>query len=220
MEIYYYLYKITNLINRKIYVGVHKTTNINDDYMGSGKLLKAAIIKYGIENFNKEILDTFDNPIDMFDAEAKLVNEDFISMNETYNIKLGGEGGWDYINSNFSSDQKIIAAKASRISYRDKLKNAEYAKSISIKHRNSTKNAWKNGKYINANIGYGFEGKHHTDEAKCKISKAISKVQRGKGNSMYGMMWIYNEDLKESKRIPKDDPIPEGWLKGRKQKFN
>lgn len=54
----YYLYQITNLVNNKIYVGVHKTTDMNDGYMGSGKVIRAAIEKYGAENFKKDILET------------------------------------------------------------------------------------------------------------------------------------------------------------------
>ena len=43
------IYRTTNLINQKFYVG--KDTHNNPNYYGSGKRLKLAIKKYGIENF-------------------------------------------------------------------------------------------------------------------------------------------------------------------------
>lgn len=95
---YFTIYKITNLVNNKIYIGMHKTKNLNDNYMGSGKVIRTAIRKYGLKNFNKEILFVFDNEQEMRDKEKELVTEDFLNRSDTYNLTLGGKGGFYYVN--------------------------------------------------------------------------------------------------------------------------
>lgn len=52
------------------------------------------------------------------------------------------------------------------------------------------------------------------------FSRIQSELQRGKGNSQYGTMWIHSIELKQSKRISKTDDIPEGWKRGRVLKFD
>ena len=88
---YHYFYKITNNLNSHYYYGIHSTNYLNDGYMGSGKRLKYAYEKYGIENFTKEILEFFDTREDAAKHEAEIVNEVLIKDNNCYNIVLGGD---------------------------------------------------------------------------------------------------------------------------------
>ncbi len=87
---YYTVYKTTNLVNGKIYVGFHGTNDLDDDYLGSGKLLKQAVKKYGEECFVKEYIDIFDNQKDAELLESQIVNREFVEREDTYNISLGG----------------------------------------------------------------------------------------------------------------------------------
>jgi hypothetical protein len=107
---YYTIYKITNKINGKFYIGKHITENLFDDYMGSGKLIKKAIQKYGIHNFQKDILKIYDNEHDMNIAETLLID---LKDNLSYNLQPGGIGGWKYVNENNLSNNEDSKKKKS-----------------------------------------------------------------------------------------------------------
>ena len=86
------IYKITNLINGKIYVG--KDTTNDKNYFGSGLLIKRSIEKFGIKNFKKEILEECENNEELCKKEKFWINKlDSTNINIGYNISCGGDGG-------------------------------------------------------------------------------------------------------------------------------
>jgi hypothetical protein len=89
---YYTIYKITNIMNNKIYIGRHKTMDLDDGYMGSGTRICAAIKKYGVDNFLKEIILQCDNYNDMILRESEMVNSEFVKCDSNYNVIPGGDG--------------------------------------------------------------------------------------------------------------------------------
>lgn len=87
---YYTVYKITNKINGKIYVGFHSTNDLDDGYLGSGKLIKRAIQKHGKDNFEKTILSIHDTKEAAEAEEKKIVDLEFTLREDTYNVSIGG----------------------------------------------------------------------------------------------------------------------------------
>lgn len=120
----YIVYQTTNLINSKIYIGVHKTkdSSVFDGYIGCGVSISEpsmymypktpfqyAVKKYGVKNFKRIVLKSFDNENDAYKLEAELVNIDFIKRKDTYNIALGGnKGSYLFPINQFDKDGNFI----------------------------------------------------------------------------------------------------------------
>ena len=111
MKKYNFVYQTKNLINSKTYIGVHQTDDIDDGYIGGGikrlshakvlckksnSIFAQAVVKYGYENFKREILGFFDTYEECLEEEKYLVNENWVKDRSNYNITLGGRGrkGW------------------------------------------------------------------------------------------------------------------------------
>ena len=88
---YFFIYETTNLINNKKYRGIHKTKNINDNYIGSGVSFEFAIKKYGKDNFKREILEYCYSYDELLEKEKLYVNEEWVKDRENYNTKTGGQ---------------------------------------------------------------------------------------------------------------------------------
>jgi len=99
---------------------MHKTKDLNDNYMGSGLKLRNAYNKYGIENFKKEILFTLDSREEMIQKEKELVTEEFCRRHDTYNICIGGHGGGIRKGAVLSEETKQKISITNKIVMQDK----------------------------------------------------------------------------------------------------
>jgi hypothetical protein len=215
---FYYLYEIRNNLNGKIYVGVHKTKSLDDGYMGSGKVIQRAITKHGVENFTKVVLEYFENAEAMYAREKEVVTDEFLLREDTYNLKRGGNGGFDYINTS----GKNLYNKNGTAGYgKENLIHGDEQKAILIKNgtfNQHCKNISNSMKKFIAENGNWWIGRPHSIETKEKIGKANSEHQTGSGNSQFGTCWIQHELLgtRKCKKELLPEYIEQGWIKGRK----
>lgn len=178
MKKYNYVYKITNLVNGKIYIGKHSTDDVNDGYMGSGVVLRQAYKKYGLECFTKEVIDYYNNTIELNQGEIYWIAQ-FNSTNSEigYNLTYGGDGGTPTEETRRKvshtlkgrhhteeTRQKISAANKGKSSpNKGKTFSEEYRRKLSESHKGQP----------------GFwTGKPLSEETKQKISAANKGRQR------------------------------------------
>jgi hypothetical protein len=211
---YHTVYKITNIINGMIYIGKHSTNNLNDDYMGSGKALNEDYDEYGIENFTKEILFIFETEDEALEKEREIVNYEFIYKNDNYNLAIGG-GTLELTEEKRKEKNRKAALKMNEINWND----PEFIKRAKKRSSNTFKKLHKEGKVK----PFDWTGKKHTKESKKKMSKSHKGKHDGEKNSQYGTCWIHHLEKEENKKIKKEELksyLNEGWIKGRKMKFN
>lgn len=199
---YYYIYKTTNILDGKYYIGCHQTDNINDGYLGSGKYLKSAIKKYGATNFKFEILKYAFSKDEMLKLEKELVTEEVVRDSKSYNLKIGGSGGNPGIVGAFKGKQHLETTK-------EKIRNASL-KQITTKEKRlkCSINNWakKNPDAHKAHVSSMFKGKPKSENQKRKLSdanKGNKLVNNGKINK-----WIKQDELPLF--------LQKGWILGKK----
>lgn len=148
---YHYIYKTTCLITSKFYIGMHSTDNLDDGYLGSGKIIRRSIKKYGAENHSFEVLEFASTRKELSNRERVIVNNSLIENVLCMNLRLGGEGG--------SSGHSI-----------------ETRLKISESRKGQINNKWEDKS--RAKMSQYRTGRKHTAETKEKVSRANTGASR------------------------------------------
>jgi hypothetical protein len=196
----HFVYCTQNLLDGKIYVGKHSALTLQDQYLGSGSRLREAIQKDGIHNFVRHILHICESEEEALFLESELVDEEFVSRENTYNVSVGGSG--------FTIDAARLGTYAShKTNWADPNFRARQALRNSRLHAEGKMKA------------PSFLGHHHSEASKKAIGCANAIHQSGEGNSQFGTLWVKNDALKRSQKIRQDELavfIANGWVRGRK----
>lgn len=225
---YLFIYKTTNILSGKYYIGMHSTDDLDDGYLGSGTRLRYSINKHGKENFIREILEFCKTREELKNREVEIVNLNEIAKIDCINLKVGGYGG-------FSSEEHKIkffteGVKNGRLKTNELLKNkfgADFQSEITKNFRSSLENdeTLKDDWILKIKIGLSnagfcdgtFKNKKHSEETKKLMSESAKGTGLGETNSQFGTCWITKNGA--NKKIKKEDLETyqlEGWLKGRK----
>ena len=218
---YGYIYKTTNLITNKIYIGQkHSNLFLGDKYLGSGKRLRDSIKHYGKENFKVELIEEIESKDLMDEREIYWIS--YYKSTDTeigYNISQGGNVNRTMVGENnpfygkhHSEEQRLIWSTTRK----------------GQKHRPHTEEE-------KLKIGISNKGKVLSEETKLKISKnnkrarlgvklsddtklKLSLAKKGKVTKAKNCVYITNDIT--SKRVPEEEVqtyIEQGWRRGRKK---
>ena len=185
----HFIYMTTNLITNEKYIGKHYGTE-DDSYLGSGKILQRAILKYGKENFKREILYISKNAEENNQKEKEFIKVyNAVEDRKFYNIAEGGDGG-DIFHTLPIEQQDQLRERA-RLQCTGE-GNPMYGKHHSEEIKNKlcqidksytqTQEYRDNMSKIKSGEGNGMYGKHHTEEAKQKMSDAKKGKKLGAEN--------------------------------------
>jgi len=212
------IYEIKNRKNGKSYIGQHSSDELGK-YWGSGKLIKRAINKHGLENFDRYILERCSTREELNERERYWIEEKD-SINTGYNLSKGGTGGDTSRFIEYSEEWKEgqrhrtkkywtslseseLRERSNKVSGEE---NGMFGKVGYWKNKNIPKNVIKKGlksrRIYVANGNPNWKG--GISKNKCKCGKNIAAINRtcsdcrdrkSKNNPFYGK--THSEEIKK-----------------------
>lgn len=232
------IYKLTNTINEKVYIGKSENLGKRIKYhisslthgKNKNKHLQNAYSKYGSGNFSVEIIEVLDNDADINEREKYWISYyKANNRNYGYNLTNGGDGGNGYFDC-MTEDEKNkhlqVLSEAhkgennplyGKHCYTDgsilKYFTEEEAKPYIEQgwHKGIPQRIRENERNGNMGENNGFYGKKHTEETRQKISASRKENK----NWNYGLV-IYHRGDEQKYILPSeiDQYEKDGWIKG------
>ena len=211
-----YIYKITNIVNGKCYIGVTTKENPNERWSNHKSAIRAnsgcpflqkAVKKYGEESFKFEVI------IICFDEDTfKFENEYIIKYNSMspngYNVAVGGIRGPTFLGKHHSEEtKKILSIKSREYHNRPEIKERHSQRAIEYNKTCNTGELLRNSeKWQQAvregRIGGGNHGTSYTEESKKKISEGLKAYYKKRKEDSINKKEIYinREKISETRR--------------------
>ncbi len=214
---YHYIYRTTCVVTGKFYVGMHSTDNLQDGYLGSGKILGYSRCKHGDESHRLEILEMCGSRGELRQREREIVNEELLADPLNMNLKYGGEGGWTAQASRCGGSK---SGAKNGVKHRELMSDPKYAKMVStrIKDGLSASSKWNSVK-TEKQQRMTAVANSETAMEKRKATFAKNKHMQGENNSQFGTCWLSTGDLTVKVKAHRlDEYLALGFTRGRKKK--
>jgi hypothetical protein len=220
---FYIVYQSTNRLNQRYYIGWHKTHDLADGYLGSGKRLRREVHKYGGDSFTREVLFCCDSAVEAFAKEREIVRQ-HLGNPLCLNLADGGHGGWTRSGPPIRNYTPTIRANIS--ASKTGSRNPNYGTVWVMKDDISTRvpkgdlHLWLAGGWVRGRVFYPV----FTKAAREAISKAVRSAYKAGSHDeamaymaarTRGTKRIYKGDV--SKRIPPSEVtsyLGVGWVLG------
>jgi len=180
------VYRITNKLNGKFYIGKHSTDDVDDGYMGSGVAIRRAVAKHGKCNFSKEILSTHETEELAYEEESRVL-EGCESDRLCYNMVAGGTGFPDGHEMTEDVRQKISQAMKGKKKPERARKNMRF----------NGEAGWQQFKKkvrqfdLSGNQIAIFESASAAARSLDRLPSCITSCARGVRKTAYGYRWEY-----------------------------
>ena len=210
------VYETRCLISGKIYVGVHRQGAEGfDGYFGSGRALKRAIKKHGVDAFERRTLFEFATDAEAYAREAEIVTEEFCKRRDTYNMKTGGMGGSRHLPesrekmSESRRGRKLSPEHCAKIA--ESLRGRKFSPEHCAKMSESLRGRKLSPEHC-AKLAESQRGRKHPPEAREKMSES----QRGRKRSPETLAKM-SESLRGRKLSPEAIAKRSAARRGRKR---